>query len=216
MPFRRRQKEDPFSISLSDLMAGLLSIFILALSYYVLNFGQQTAKLTENETKRSEILEILAEKLKQAGIVVRVDNDVLHLPEGILFDVGDAEIKEDGWRAINVLAPTLYEVLSLPEYVDAIETIFIEGHTDNVPISTPRYPSNWELSTQRAINTWRALQKACPELDTLVNKRGQPLFSCSGYAETRPAVPNDTEENRRVNRRIDLRFTISPPEAPQD
>lgn len=212
---RRERDENPFLISISDLMAGLLSIFMLALAYYVLSFGQQTAKLTENEEKREEILEILKEELQKAGIIVRVDKGVLHLPEGILFDVGEAEIKEEGWRAIKVLAPVLGDVLRRPQFVGAVETVFIEGHTDNAPINTPRYPSNWELSTQRAINTWNAMQKVYPELGSLTNKGGQPLFSCSGYADTRPIAPNDTAEGKQANRRIDLRFTITPPEKPK-
>lgn len=212
---RREGDENPFLISISDLMAGLLTVFILALAYYVLSFGQQSAKLTENEGKRAKILERLEEELRKAGIVVRVDKDVLHLPEGVLFDVGEAEIKEGGWQTIKILAPLLNDVLRDPEFKDAVETVFIEGHTDNSPISTPRFPSNWELSTQRAINTWQAMQRVCPELGNLVNKGGQPLFSCSGYADTRPIVPNDTEENKSRNRRIDLRLTMVPPEKPK-
>lgn len=211
----REGEENPFIISISDLMAGLLTIFMLALAYYVLSFGQQSAKLTENEDKRTEILEILKRELESAGIAVRVDKDVLHLPEGVLFDVGEAEIKEEGWRTIRVLAPLLNNVLQNPRYKDAVETVFIEGHTDNSPINTPRFPSNWELSTQRAINTWQAMQVVCPELGSLRNKSGQPLFSCSGYADTRPIAANDTEEGKSRNRRIDLRFTMVPPEKPE-
>lgn len=212
---RREGEENPFVISISDLMAGLLTIFMLALAYYVLSFGQQTAKLTESEDKRAEILQMLRRELEAAGIAVHVDKDVLRLPEGVLFDVGEAEIKEDGWRTIRVLAPVLSRLLQDPKFKDAVETVFIEGHTDNRPISTSRFPSNWELSTQRAINTWRAMQKVRPELGELKNKSGKPLFSCSGYADTRPIARNDTPEGRRLNRRIDLRFTMTPPEKPK-
>lgn len=211
----REGEENPFLISISDLMAGLLTIFMLALTYYVLSLGQQSAKLTENEDKRTEILEVLKKELQNAGITVRVDKDVLHLPEGILFDAGKAEIKEEGWQSIRVLAPVLSKVLQDPKYKDAVETVFIEGHTDNMPINTPSFPSNWELSTQRAINTWQAMQKISPELGSLTNKNGQPLFSCSGYADTRPIASNDSEEGRSRNRRIDLRFTMVPPEKPK-
>jgi len=208
---RHQADENPFLISLSDLMAGLLTIFILALVYYIISFGQQTTKLTENEDKRAQILGLLEQELRKAGVRVKTDKDVLHLPEGVLFDVGQAEIKETGWRVIGVLAPILNNILRNPEYQGAVETVFIEGHTDNVPIQTPRYPSNWELSTQRAINTWRALQKVCPNLAALKNRSGQPLFSCSGYADSRPVAANDTPEGRQANRRIDLRITMVPP-----
>jgi len=206
-------EENPFLISISDLMAGLLTIFILALVYYILSLGQQSAKLMGNEEKRKEILSRLKEELEEAGIVVHIDKGVLHLPEGVLFDVGEAEIKESGWQTIRTLAPLLSEVLQEPEYKDTIETVFIEGHTDNSPIYTVRFPSNWELSAQRAINTWLAMTETCPELGGMTNKNAQPLFSCSGYAETRPIDTNETPEGKSRNRRIDLRFTMVPPEA---
>lgn len=215
--FRREGEENPFLISISDLMAGLLTIFMLALAYYVLSFGYQSEKLKGNEEIRTEILQILKQELESAGISVHIaeDQGALQLPEGVFFDKGKAEIKEEGWRTIRVLAPALSRVLRDPRYKDEVETVFIEGHTDNIPINTPRFPSNWELSTQRAINTWRAMQAVCPELKDLTNREGQKLFSCSGYADTRPAESNETEEGRRRNRRIDLRITMVPPEIPK-
>jgi len=87
----------------------------------------------------------------------------------------------------------------------------IEGHTDNIPIHTYQFASNWELSTQRAINTWNAIAEAAPGLGELKNKQNQYLFSCSGYADTRPVDSNKTDKGRKNNRRIDLRFSMTPP-----
>ena len=71
----------------------------------------------------------------------------------------------------------------------------IEGHTCDLPIHTARYPSNWELSAQRAINV----------LTYLVRKGIDPSrLSAVGYADTRPIVPNIDEEHRRKNRRVDI------------
>jgi hypothetical protein len=55
------------------------------------------------------------------------------------------------------------------------------------------------------------MEKHRPELNNLNNRNNQPVFSCSGYAETRPISKNITDEDKRVNRRIDIRFTMSPP-----
>lgn len=205
--------EGTYWISISDLMAGLLIIFILTLTYYMLNFSQATAQLTENNIKRAAILQSLKEELQKKGIEVKIDleHGVLRLPEGILFDVGKAKINDNGLRVIRALGPVLNEVLRRPEYKGSVETVFIEGHTDNVPIHNYRFASNWELSTQRAINTWKAVLEAEPDLKGLKNKNGEPLFSCSGYADTRPVRSNETPEGRRENRRIDFRFSMTPP-----
>jgi len=72
----------------------------------------------------------------------------------------------------------------------------VEGNTDNVPISTPQYPTNWELSTARAIGVARYLV----EKDGLDPTR----VSVAGYGEFRPRVPNTTDENRQQNRRVDI------------
>lgn len=72
----------------------------------------------------------------------------------------------------------------------------IEGHTDNVPIRTPRYPSNWELSTARAVNVLRYFT----EQENLHASR----FSAVGYGDTQPVASNDTAEGRAKNRRVAL------------
>ncbi len=207
-------QNDAFNTSISDLMAGMLAIFVLALCFFILNFGQATAQLTQNNITRAKLLvEIQEEMNKQGFFDLKVDTKkgVLHIKEGILFDVGEAEIKPQGQLLIQVLSKTLDNVLTKDEYKETVETIFVEGHTDNVPIETLLFPSNWELSTKRAINTWLLLKKENNNLESMKNKNGEPLFSCSGYADTRPISGNDTEEGRQENRRIDLRFTMIPP-----
>lgn len=208
------ESEENYAISISDLMSSLIMIFVLALSYFMISYSQKTAVLIENEDKRLEILTLLEKKLDEQGIEVIVDKDmgVLRLPEGILFDPGEATLKPSGIKAISILAPTLKEVLNNPNYKDSIETIFIEGHTDSDPIRSGKFPSNWELSAQRAINTWQQLKRVEPDLDRLRNKNRQPFFSISGYADQRPVASNDTPDNKRQNRRIDIRITMIPPQ----
>ena len=72
----------------------------------------------------------------------------------------------------------------------------IEGHTDNVPIATARFPSNWHLSVIRALNTgYYIISK---------HKLNPEKISVVGYSEYRPLFPNDTEEHRARNRRVDI------------
>lgn len=217
---KAQQSGDAFTTSVSDLMAGLLSIFILALCYFMLNFQTVTNKYTGNTELRNQLLKDVGKDLQAQGLQVRIDTKqgVLRIPESVLFESGEANIKEQGQAAVSKLSQSLLKTMTRPEYREALETVFIEGHTDNVPIHNEFFQSNWELSTQRAINTWNLMRNDVPECNWLVNPRGEPIFSCSGYAETRPVRENgldpNSEAGRAANRRIDIRFVMMPPQDP--
>ena len=217
---KAQQSGDAFTTSVSDLMAGLLSIFILALCYFMLNFQTVTNKYTGNTELRNQLLRDVGKDLQAQGLQVRIDTKqgVLRIPESLLFESGEANIKEQGQAAVSKLSQSLLKTMTRPEYREALETVFIEGHPDNVPIHNEFFQSNWELSTQRAINTWNLMRNDVPEFNWLVNPRGEPIFSCSGYAETRPVRENgldpNSEAGRAANRRIDIRFVMMPPQDP--
>ena len=205
--------QDTFTISISDLMSGLLAIFILVLAYFILNFSQATAQLTQNDVTREKLLHFMQEELEREGIKVTVDerHGILRISEGVLFDAGLADVKPQGQVVIKKLGEVLEVALEAEQFKGRVETIFIEGHTDNVPISNGIFPSNWELSTKRAINTWLTMSGANPRLPWFPNDKGELIFSVSGYADTRPIAENTSEEGRRENRRIDIRFSMAPP-----
>ncbi len=122
---------------------------------------------------------------------------VLRLPESVLFDTGDARVKDASISTLKAIAPELRE--------RSVE-VRVEGHTDNRPISTGRFRSNWELSTSRAIAVMVVLSN-----EGISNAR----LSVAGYGEFRPVGPNGTEDGRKQNRRVDLVVTmLKPPEAP--
>lgn len=112
---------------------------------------------------------------------------IIHISESAFFDPGKAELKPEAKKILDLIS---VQLLKIPNQIR------VEGHTDNVPIHTAKFPSNWELSMARAI--------AC--LRYLVNKIGFPpdKISAVGYAEYRPLVPNVTPENRAKNRRVDI------------
>jgi chemotaxis protein MotB len=112
---------------------------------------------------------------------------VVQLRTDILFASGSAELSEAGTTAIREVAAILIE---LPT-----KRFQIEGHTDDVPIKTARFPSNWELASARAIRVVTTMIAA-----------GMPAVrvSAAGYAETRPATPNTSDEARAANRRIEI------------
>ncbi len=114
------------------------------------------------------------------GIIIRI-------PDEALFEPGRAEVNEPFKEKLDQTADLLK---GTPNQIQ------IEGHTDNVPISTPTYPSNWELSTARAMAI----------MHHFVTRKGIPpeRFAVMGYSEYHPIDTNDTLEGRAKNRRIDI------------
>ena len=112
---------------------------------------------------------------------------VVSLREIGFFDSGSAAIKPGAEAALGRMAKILQE------HPYAVR---IEGHTDNVPIHTSQFSSNWELSTARATALVR----------TLVEQHGisATRLSAAGYAEFHPSASNDTAKGRQLNRRVDL------------
>ena len=115
---------------------------------------------------------------------------ILRLSDRIVFEPGQADILPEARRLIEQVGTI---VANHPAY-----SLRIEGHTDNTPIRTSRYPSNWELSTSRAVNVVRyLLEKRIIAADRLL---------AAGFGEFKPLFPNDTLENRAGNRRVELLF----------
>lgn len=115
---------------------------------------------------------------------------IMELKDNILFDIGNAEIKEPSKAILDKINSL---ISTFPNEV------VVEGHTDNVPIHTEKYPSNWELSTQRAVNV----------LKYFVQVKGQnpQRFQAAGYGEYRPIAPNNNYANRSKNRRVNILIT---------
>jgi chemotaxis protein MotB len=112
---------------------------------------------------------------------------VVSLKEAGFFDSGSATVKASGYQILNTI------IEAMTQYANPLR---IEGHTDNVPISSSQFPSNWELSTTRATNVLRYILK---------NYEVDPFsISATGYAEFRPAAENTTPEGRARNRRVDI------------
>ncbi|MBM3460582.1 MAG: hypothetical protein FJX76_00585 [Armatimonadetes bacterium] len=119
--------------------------------------------------------------LEEAGLVVTL------LTDGLMFDIGDAEVRRE---AIPMILGIAAAVRPFPNLVR------VEGHTDNVPLKGGPYKTNWGLSTMRATNVAEVLIRG----GNLNPRR----LSVLGYGETRPAAPNDTVSNRQRNRRVGI------------
>jgi chemotaxis protein MotB len=148
----------------------------------LLNLGElKTLGQQIQEKAASEHLEDKIETIQdERGLVIRV-------LESAAFDAGSADLKPQMYSILNVLAT---ELLAMDNHLR------VEGHTDNLPIKTARFPSNWELSTSRATGVVRYLVE---ELHMDPAK-----VSALGYAEFRPIASNEDAGGRARNRRVDL------------
>ena len=146
---------------------------------------------------RAKLFKDFIQKLKamidagQLRVATRAGRLVIQLPNDVLFDSGQTAVKPAGKQALAALAKVL---LTVPG-----RSFQVAGDTDNLPIQTPRFPSNWELSTARAIEV----------VHFLVSQAVDPhVLSAAGYGEFDPVASNDTPDGRAKNRRIEI--TLQP------
>lgn len=181
--------------------------------------NDEIKKLEQNIEARKDLLQLLKDELIKEDINVDIDkeNGNMRLKSDLLFQSGSADISQEGKRQIGKIAKILVSKLQEEKYIMAIDTVFIEGHTDNKPISSAykngRSWTNKELSSQRAINTFSEMNfETNNEILSLRNIKNKSLLSYSGYAETRPLCFEDSDECRNKNRRIEFYFTVNTPE----
>lgn len=219
-------EENPYWVSFSDLMSALLVIFILAAVALIIELTQKTQnvdagidQLKAAQQARKDILNEVKENLAQQNIeVLLAENDtIIRIPEKTLtFESGKNFIPVDlpTQDAVRQIGVVLQSAIVKNERFRLLDTVFIEGHTDSVPIYY-RGKGNWGLSVDRAISVWQMWQQdqdVKPNLSEMQNAFGQQLFSVSGYAKTRRIqLEENTAEQKAINRRIDIRFTVKRP-----
>jgi chemotaxis protein MotB len=163
-----------------------------------------SADLVDTKSELAKIfhtLEDLAHEFnleKEIKLVYTREGLVMRMSEQALFGLGSADITTEA-------LPLLQKVGAIIAKTDYL--IRIEGHTDDLPIHTERYPSNWELSTGRAVNVLRYFIK---------NHDIDPRrLAAEGFSEFHPLVANDTPQNREKNRRVEIIFIKKePPKTP--
>jgi len=132
------------------------------------------------------ILQVLDPLVREGQVRVTQTNRgiAVEINASLLFATGQAQLRSDSIRALQQVARVL---------ASADKTVQIEGYTDNVPISTPQFPSNWELSGARASSVARLF---------IDNGVAEERLSVIGYGPNRTVAPNDTAEGRARNRRV--------------
>jgi len=128
---------------------------------------------------------------------IEIVGDRFVFQAGVFFDTGSAEINPAGQEELVKLAAILNQLEDeIPKEINWV--LRVDGHTDKRPITTPEFPSNWELSAQRAVNVVKFLIGKGVPADRLV---------AAGFGEFQPLAEGDSEEALRRNRRIELKLT---------
>ncbi len=219
------EEKDGWIVTFSDLMTLLLVFFVLLYSISALNVDKfreamksiqislgenapaiDIIDLTKVPKSMVSLEDLSGLKPRQLDILNRIKefidernlgkNIEVFLDKGrviiritgtVLFNSGDASLNDEGRPIVDEIAHIIEE---FPEF-----SVNIKGHTDNIPISTDSFPSNWELSAIRATTVLRRL------LETGIRSE---RLTATGYAELLPLVSNDSIENRQKNRRVEF------------
>ncbi|HWM29942.1 MAG TPA: flagellar motor protein MotB [Woeseiaceae bacterium] len=148
---------------------------------------EQDLKDTEDHAKR--LREALKAEIEKGSVAIHTEDRkvIIHILENASFDSGYANMRPE-------FRPVLAKIGSLIDSNSG--TVTVSGHTDNVPIANERFRSNWELSASRAVSvTHELLLEATLDVSR---------FVVTGHAATKPRAPNDSDENRAKNRRVDI------------
>ena len=201
----QQAEESGWLTTFADMMTLLMTFFVLLfamstidpvkLEQFGQSFGEQQG--SRKKTKKVSLSQINMEVKKlvksqelQQQVKVRMDarGVTLEIASDLAFNIGSADLS----FAIEDFLIKLVETMGKATYA-----IAVEGHTDNVPIRSSTFPSNWELSAARASAVIRFLTSQGVAADK---------FRAIGFGDTAPKVPNDSAENRAKNRRVDITF----------
>ncbi len=209
---RRRSSEDEpenherWLVSYADFMTLMFTFFVALYALSSVDVKKmeqfsgsldQTFRVIDKpipliDTKKSEFMENIR-KVTGSTKDINVKNEprgvVITFSDAVLFGSGSADLKPEVQNVLTEISKLL--AVNPGKFA-------VEGHTDNVPISGSKYPSNWELSTARAASM----------VHFFIDKGLDPgKFSVAGYAEFRPVESNATEEGRQKNRRVEIVIT---------
>ncbi len=188
------KQNEQTALEAASLTAGEQVVALQSSASPIPSIAPVPSPATDVETEADEAVRSVADLALGEDIEVIVNDGSIsfRISSEILFGSGRAELEDAGLDVIDRLVPTL----AAGRY-----RIIVEGHTDNLPIQTERFPSNWELSASRASSVVRYLQLADIEATRL---------SATGYADTRPIADNADERGRASNRRVELVMRTEP------
>lgn len=154
----------------------------------------------KSEAEKQRLVNLLKTMVKEEGVekntlILPVRNgvrlEITELAGHAMFDRGGTGLTPESQRLLRKMIPTMKET---------IYKITVEGHSDNIPLRSPKFPSNWELSSARAGRVVRFFIQH--------GKMDPRRFTAVGYSDTKPLVENTTPENRDKNRRVSILYEV--------
>jgi flagellar motor protein MotB len=221
------------------MMSGLLFIFIITLVFFVVKYKSINKSLMSRDEIRQEILHTIEDKLSamdvQKNLAISIDKNsgIITLrdkKDKLFFRSSEAVPEENAKMAIESLSDIFASTLScytkntlgcslipIPAEKDRqLGSVFIEGHTDILKVRQPNinnFQDNWDLSTHRAMETYKILIRKNQTLSELKNQNEENVFSVSGYGATRRLSKGDSPQELALDRRIDFRLVMASPKA---
>jgi chemotaxis protein MotB len=192
--------------SYTDVAFNIILILIVYEFTQAVIYSQTSAALVtigqHQQQLRDEVLKALPPQFRDS-VNIAGDGNLLRITfsDRVLFDLAQADLKPAGESLLSIVGGVLQR------HVGSFTQIQVEGHTDNIPINTGRFASNWELSSARATSVVRFLQDSA----AIEARR----LSATGYAEYHPVDVADTVEGRARNRRIELLVVYSTRQEPR-
>lgn len=182
----RRSARQLWLISYSDFMTILMIFFLVMYGYMLLVKAQSAPRRRPGDPFSISITQLKNDLGRQVEVRTNGKRTTIALTDSVFFPSGSAALAKEAGTTLDQLAKSIKLVRG---------QVIVEGHTDNVPIRTARFRSNWELSAARAFSVIRAL-----------TERGVPpeRLAAWGFGEYRPVAPNDREADREKNRRIEI------------
>lgn len=228
---QRRVEGANYFISMSDLLVGMLFMFIVLLMIAQVAAGEKIDELDRQNRLRVEARHALMQRLVDGlrGAEVIKEDGVIRFPAGLLFAENDdrpqpgartilAELARRMERELPCFGASQDRARCPGDGVGQLEAVYIEGHTDNFR-PRRRFADNWELSSARAIQTYKIMQEAAPRLTRIRNaSRTATMLGISAYADTRPTASEPISAGlrseaygqwREANRRIEFRFLLA-------
>ncbi|WP_394183937.1 flagellar motor protein MotB [Marinomonas posidonica] len=150
---------------------------------------EREKKIQETEGDAQQIASVLREEISKGTVEIETKEETItiRIKDQGSFESGSAELNYDFIPVIDLIRDVLVGIQG---------TISVEGHTDNLPIQSRQFRSNWQLSAARAISVAEELFST--------GQLSQNRFSVTGFADTRPLVPNDSAFHRATNRRVEI------------
>jgi flagellar motor protein MotB len=175
----------------SHIMTPFADLMTLLLIFFVFFFAKSDYAKTQRIIEQNEA--IINKALLDS--LIQRNEQVIRIPGELLFDTGKADIKLNFYTTLDAIAEEIKEKINNePGW-----QIRVEGHTDNIPIFGGKYASNWELSVARALS----VVKYFMDREYFPPEQLQAM----GYGKFKPLVDNSTPENRKLNRRVEIRLS---------